>query len=114
MIKHPKLESREDSNKIFYEKLSYIPKIIKAKLICRYFHNILIDSFELKKSVDWPKILLAIIMMFESLQCSIKCLFPLIEKVVATIYILLSQSIHKDSILYSKVVKIIINTSGFV
>lgn len=38
-------------------------KIIKANLTNRYFNNILAVSLELKKLVDWSKILLAIIVI---------------------------------------------------
>lgn len=44
-----------------------MPKIIKAKLTNRYFDNILAGSLELIKPVNWPRILLAIIEIFELL-----------------------------------------------
>ena len=53
----------------------------------RHLNNILANNSELKKLVDWPKILIAIIVIFESLQYNIKYLFLPIRKIAATIYI---------------------------
>ena len=53
------------------------------------------------------------IVMFESLRHSTKCLFPLIGKAAATIHILSLQSTHEDSILYYKAIKVMINAPGF-
>ena len=90
-----------------------MPEIIKAKLTSRYLDNILAGGLESKRSVDWPRILLAIIVTFESLQHSTKCLFLLIRKAAATIHISSLRSTHKDSILYYKSVKVTINTPSF-
>ena len=88
-------------------------EIIKAKLINRHSNNILARSLESKKSIDWPKILLAIIVMFELLPCSIEYLFLPIEKAAATIHILSLQSTYKNSILHFKAVKVMIDIPGF-
>ena len=103
----------EKTDEISYEKFLYMPKIIKVELINRHFNNILTGSLKLKRPVDWSKILLAIIMTFKLLQCSIECLFLPIRKAAATIHIFLLWSTHKDNILYHKVVKIMINALGF-
>ena len=68
---------------------------------------------ELKKHVNWPRILLAIIVTFESLRRSTECLFLPIKKTAATIHILSPQSTHEDNIVYYKAVKVMINAPGF-
>lgn len=72
---HLRLKCWEDFDGISYQKLLYILEIIKAKLINRHLNDILIRDLESKKSSNWPKILLIIIMMFELLQRSIKYFF---------------------------------------
>lgn len=42
-------------------------EIIKTKLINKYLNDTLIGSSKLKKPIDWSKILLTIIAIFESL-----------------------------------------------
>lgn len=42
-------------------------EIIKAELTNRYFNDILAFGLELKKPINWPKILLVIIVTFELL-----------------------------------------------
>lgn len=53
-------------------------------------------------------------MILESLEYSNKYLFLLIKKVVIIIYFLSLQSTYKNSILYYKAIKIIINLRNFV
>lgn len=69
--KHPIFKGWKDSNEIFYKKFFYALEIIKVELTNRYLNDFLAYDLELKRSIDWPKRLL-IIMMFESLQHNIK------------------------------------------
>ena len=69
---HPRLEGWEDSDGISYEKLPYAPEIIKAELTSRHPDDILACGSESKRPVDWPRILLAIIVTFELLRRDIK------------------------------------------
>ena len=63
-------------------------EIMKAELINRHPDDILASGSDSKKFINWPRILLAIIMTFELLQHSIECLFLFIKKVIAMIHIL--------------------------
>ena len=108
--KHLGLKSWEDFDKISYEKLPYVFEIIKAELTSKHPNNILISGSELKKLIDWSKILPSIIMIFESLQRSTEYLFLPIYKVAAIIHILLSLIDLQGCY---KLVKVTINTFGF-
>ena len=68
---------------------------LKFLELSKHPNNTLASNLKSKKFDDWPKILLAIIVIFESLQSNIKCLFLPIAKIVATIHILSPQSITK-------------------
>ena len=66
-IEHPKLKDWKDSDEISYEKFPYTLEIIKTELINRHPNDILVGGLESKRLVDWPRILLTIILMFELL-----------------------------------------------
>ena len=91
-MEHLGLGDWKDFDGISYKKLPYTPEIIKAELINRHSDDILVGNSESQRPINWSKILLAIIVTFESLQCSTECLFPLIRKAAATIHITLPQS----------------------
>lgn len=66
--KHPELKSWIALNKILYNQNPlYIFKIIKTKLTNRHYNNFLANNLELKRPINWLKILLAIIIILELL-----------------------------------------------
>ena len=98
---------------LHYQNLSYAPEIVKAELTSKHLNDTLASGLESKKPVDWPKILLAIIMTFDLLWWSTKCLFLPIRKATAMVRFSSPQLTHKNSILYYKAVKVTINIPNF-
>ena len=96
---------------------SHIMKTFLTHLKCsepsRHHINILACGLELKRPINWPGILLAIIATFESPQHNIKCLFLRIRKIKTMVCFLLSQSTHKNNIIYYKTSKVTIDAPNF-